>query len=67
MPTTSRFERPERLNSSLQFSDEIAEQNIGEVVEYCEVLEQQQLPATSSCNNTKVLTINKGKHSIRDL
>ncbi|GBP13414.1 hypothetical protein EVAR_73798_1 [Eumeta japonica] len=52
-------ERTERLNS-LQFNDEIVEQNIGDIVEYCEVLEdhlQQPQTGTSSYNNTKMLSI----------
>lgn len=55
MPTTSQFERPER---SLQFNDGIVEQNIGEIVEYCEVLEQQQQQQQQP---TQALKINEGK------
>ncbi|XP_037816850.1 serine-rich adhesin for platelets [Lucilia sericata] len=53
----SRLERPERFNS-LQFNDEIVEQNIGEIVEYCEVLEDHhQLPQPGSSSH--MLAINE--------
>lgn len=64
---SSRNERPERFNS-LQFNDEIVDQNIGEIVEYCEVLEQQQQqPQTSgsSCNSIQMLSINEGKKFVQ--
>lgn len=60
-------ERRERFNC-LQFNDEIVEQNIGEIVEYCEVLEdhhqqqrQYQQPETSGTNSLQMLAINEGE------
>lgn len=56
-------EQPERFNS-LQFNDEIVEQNIGEIVEYCEVVEDQLSSkpeaSSSSYSDIKPLSIIEG-------
>ncbi|KAM7351983.1 suppressor of cytokine signaling at 36E isoform 1-T3 [Cochliomyia hominivorax] len=62
MSSSLSNERRERLNC-LQFNDEIVEQNIGEIVEYCEVLEdhqqQQQQQQQNEPNSIQMLTINE--------
>lgn len=67
--TMALTERLARLNT-LQFNDEIVEQNIGEIVEYCEVLEEQHhqqlpppIPPTSSSGGNNGQTTVEGRSS----